>query len=119
MYEVIFYRTKDGKEPVGEYLEQLSKRKDKESRVKFEKITDYIQILAQYGTRAGLPYVKHLIGDLWELRPMKDRIFFVGLAGGKFVLLHCFVKKTQKTPKSEIDRAKRELADLLKRSEER
>lgn len=32
-----------------------------------------------------------------------------------FVLLHCFMKKTQKTPAREIEQAKRELADLIER----
>ncbi|MCL2081269.1 MAG: type II toxin-antitoxin system RelE/ParE family toxin [Oscillospiraceae bacterium] len=45
----------------------------------------------------------------WELRPYSDRILFAALLGDGFVLLHHFVKKTQKTPKSEIEHAKRNL----------
>ena len=56
--------------------------------------------------------MKHLEGEIWELRPLRDRILFVAWLDGSFVLLHHFVKKTQKTPRREIDKAKRELKDL-------
>jgi len=63
-----------------------------------------------------MPYVKHLEGELWELRPVRDRIFFVAWLDGGFVLLHHFMKQTQKTPAHEIARAKRELTDLKERN---
>ena len=64
----------------------------------------------------GEPYMKHLNGDIWEIRPLRDRILFAGVIDGKYVLLHQFMKKTQKTPPREIEQAKRELADFKKRS---
>ena len=94
---------------------ELAGKRDKNSRVKLNKIRDYVKALSQYGTQLGEPYVKHIDGDIWELRPISDRIFFVGWTGGNFVLLHQFVKKTQKTPAREIAKAKRELADLKER----
>lgn len=116
MHEIHFYRDRNGKEPVAEYLTELSKKKDKDSRIKLTKIRDYIQMLSQYGTQAGEPYIKHLDGDIWELRPLRDRILFVAWVNGSYVLLHHFMKQTQKTPAREIDKAKRELADLKERS---
>ena len=98
-----------------EYLRELTRKKDKDSRIKANKINDYIEVLSQYGTQAGEPYIKHLDGEIWELRPLRDRIFFVGWANGGYVLLHHFMKKTQKTPAREIAQAKRELADLIER----
>ena len=62
-------------------------------------------------------YVKHIDGDIWELRPIRNRILFAGIVGGRFVLLHHFVKKTQKTPVREIEQAKRELKDFIERSD--
>lgn len=70
---------------------------------------------SQYGTQAGEPYIKHLDGEIWELRPLRDRILFVAWHNGSYVLLHSFMKKTQKTPAREIAQAKRELADLIER----
>lgn len=118
MYEINFYQDKNGKEPVKEYLLDLSKKKDKDSRIKLTKIRDYIQILRCNGTRAGVPFVKHIEGDIWELRPLSNRIFFFGWNGKTFILLHCFTKKTQKTPKKEIEQAKRNMADFIERSKE-
>ena len=77
-----------------------------------------MQILRCNGTRAGSPYVKHIEGDIWELRPLSNRIFFFAWNGETFILLHCFTKKTQKTPKKEIEQAKRNMADFIERSKE-
>ena len=115
MYKIHFYRDKKGNEPVAEYIAELVERKDKESRIKRSKIRDYIKVLSEYGTRAGFPYMKHIEGEIWELRPLRDRIFFVAWHNGDYVLLHHFMKKTQKTPTREIEKAKRELADLVER----
>lgn len=116
MYQIVFYSDRNGNEPVLEYLQELSKKKDKDSRIKFNKINDYIQALSVYGKQAGEPYVKHLDGDIWELRPLRDRILFAAWTDGGFVLLHHFMKKTQKTPAREIEQAKREFADFKERS---
>lgn len=79
-------------------------------------LRDYVKILSEFGISCGEPYIKHLDGDIWELRPMKDRILFAGHLGDSFVLLHHFVKKTQKTPVREIEKAKREFKDFIERS---
>lgn len=115
MYQVFFYRDKTGTQPVVEYMKGLSKKKDKDSRIKLNKINDYIQILSQYGTQAGEPYIKHIVDDIWELRPLRDRIFFVAWYEESFILLHQFMKKTQKTPQREIEKARREIMDLKER----
>lgn len=118
MHKVYFYRDKNGHEPVAEYITQLAQKQDKDSRIKLNKIRDYIKILSEYGTQAGEPYMKHLDGEIWELRPLRDRIFFVGISNGSFVLLHQFMKKTQKTPMREINKAKQEFRDLKEREED-
>ncbi|MBQ4500521.1 MAG: type II toxin-antitoxin system RelE/ParE family toxin [Spirochaetales bacterium] len=46
----------------------------------------------------------------------KKRILFAGWTGDSFVLLHCFVKKTTKTPTNEIERAQREFDDFKRRN---
>lgn len=118
MHKVHFYRDKNGHEPVAEYICQLASKQDKDSRIKLNKLRDYIKILSEYGTQAGEPYMKHLDGEIWELRPLRDRIFFVAISNGSFVLLHQFMKKTQKTPIREIKKAKQELKDLKERQKE-
>ena len=114
MHEIIFYHDKNGYEPVNAYIEELHAQKDKNSRIKYEKIMAYIDILSEKGTTAGEPYMKHLDGEIWELRPLRDRIFFAAWIDNTFILLHHFMKKTQKTPKDEIEKAKRELENFKK-----
>lgn len=115
LYKIYFYKDKNGKEPVKEYLSWLAGKKDKNSRIKLAKIMDYVKILSEFGTRAGEPYIKHLDGDIWELRPLRDRVLFAAWNGNGFVLLHVFMKQTPKTPRREIERAKKNFADYQER----
>jgi phage-related protein len=115
VYTIVFYKDSGGKEPIGDYIRELAARNDKNSRINVNKINDYIEALSVYGTQAGEPYVKHLDGEIWELRPIRNRIFFAVYMDDSFVLLHHFIKKTQKTPSKEIERAKRELEDFRER----
>ena len=116
MYEIIIYQDKNGKSQILDFLYELVNKNGKDAKINRNKVNDYIQLLAEYGTYIGEPVCKHLEGDIWELRPLDNRILFAGVVDGKFVLLHQFLKKTQRTPKKEIDQAKRELADYLERS---
>jgi len=116
LYQIYFYKDKNGKEPVKDYIQELAAHKDKDSRIKLTKIRDYLKMLSEYGTRAGVPYVKHLDKDIWELRPLRDRILFAAWDGKSFILLHQFMKQTQKTPPREIETAKRNLASYRERS---
>lgn len=115
MHAIYFYMDKQGNQPVLDYMRELARRDSKDSRIKLNKLNDYIELLSQHGTRAGQPYIKHLDAEIWELRPLRNRILFVAWLDGSFVLLHPFVKKTQKTPRREIEKAKRELQDLKER----
>lgn len=118
MYKIKFYQNNSGNQPVREYIISLAQKPDKDSRIKFTKIDYHLEILKSYGTRAGLPYMKHIDGDIWELRPTNDRIFFFYWQDDYFVLLHHFQKKTQKTPKKEIEQAKNNMADFIERSKQ-
>ena len=115
MYKVRFYKDKKGRQPALEYIQELSKKTDKDSRINLTKINDYIETLKQYGTRIGKPFVKYQDKGLWELRPLGNRIFFVVWVNDTFVLLHAYEKKSQKTPEKELERARQEYKDLLER----
>lgn len=119
MYKVIFYKNKNGDEPIKEYLYGLKKKSlsSKHDKIQFEKIMTYIGALEEYGTRIGQPKIKHLEGNLWELRPLENRIIFFYWKDNYFVLLHHFIKKTQKTPPKELEQAQKNLKVFLDRSE--
>lgn len=115
MHPIYFYEDRKGNAPVREYLAELAGKHDKDSRIKLTKIRTYIKMLSAYGTSIGEPYIKHLDGEIWELRPLRNRILFAAWVNGSYVLLHHFMKKTQKTPAREIEQARKELADLIER----
>lgn len=117
MYEIEIYKDKNGKSEVYDYIKELQQKNDKDSNIKVGKIFAYIRKLSIDGLAIGEPFIKRLQKDIWELRPLRDRILFVYWGNNKFVLLSFFVKKTRKTPKREIEKAKRLLEDYKKRSE--
>lgn len=117
MYEIRFYRSSRGEVPVLEYMRSLAKHSGKDARINLQKITDYISLLRRYGTSLGKPEIDYLGDGIWELRPIRNRILFVVWHDNCFILLHHFIKNTQKTPKREIEKAKREYAEILKRGE--
>jgi phage-related protein len=118
VFNVFYYKDKNGKSLLIDYLRELNAKTDKDSRIKVKKIYDYIDYLREIGPGAKEPYAKHLEGDIWELRPLRDRILYAAWDGRSFILLHHFHKDTRKTPRREIEQAKRNLTDYRERSKD-
>lgn len=118
MYKIEFYEDKSGKSEIVNFLKELNQKAavNKDSRINFNKIVAYFDMLEEIGTRIGEPVTKHLDGEIWELRPLKNRFLYAYYKDSKFIVLHHFIKKTQKTPKREIEQAKRNLQDYLERN---
>lgn len=97
-FQVILYKESSGKAPVAQWLKEFSKdeRRTIDSDIKY----------TQYTWPWKMPLVKPLGKGLYELRIKLEnrqiRIFFI-LHEGIIVLLHGFVKKTQETPKNELE----------------
>lgn len=119
MYTVEFYETRDGQCPVWEFLENLriKSASNKDARIQHKQASLYIELLQQNGTRLNDNITKHLEDGIWELRPDNNRVFYFFYENNTFVLLHQFRKKSQKTPKREIEKAKSERIDYLSRKE--
>lgn len=117
MYDIIFYEDRNGRSDVVEYLKMLDEKAEasKESRINRNKIIAYFDLLEEEGTRIGEPVTKHLDGEIWELRPLRNRFLYAYYKEKTFIILHHFVKKTQKTPKKEIEKAKKNLQDYVER----
>lgn len=117
MHEIRFYRDPNGVQPAKEFLKNLQIQNSKNARIQVKQIASYITLLQE----RGLSLNKNIIDkvnekyNIWELRPGCNRVLFVAWIDGMFVLLHAFPKKTQKTPKREIDQAIREVKDLRER----
>jgi phage-related protein len=78
-----------------------------------------IDLLARYGVLLKEPYTKQIKGKLRELRIVDEtgivRILYFTYTGKRCVLLHGFVKKTGKTPITEIDLAEKRMNDFIAR----
>lgn len=119
MFEIEFYEDRNGYSETEEWVIELDKKahNSKEHRIRLKKFVEYVENLKCYGTYIGEPAVKKLTGtEFWELRPTRDRVIFVHILKDKILLLNHFVKKTEKTPPREIEKARRMLTDYLERS---
>ena len=99
---VSFFLTKSGKEPVRDWLRSLEKE---ERKIIGEDIK-----LVQFRWPLGMPLVRKMEANLWEVRSKFtsgniSRVFFT-VKGSQMILLHGFIKKSQKTPQKEIDLAR-------------
>jgi len=116
MYSIVLYTDDHGNCPIEDFMKCLREKAltIKNDRIQFKQVKSYVEVLKRLGTRAGEEFVKHISDDIWELRPGTNRILFAW-DGYRYVLLHNFQKKTNKTPKREIEKAKREFQDWVKR----
>jgi phage-related protein len=105
---VRFYRTESGAEPVREWLKELPRD--------YRKVIGEDIKTVQYGWPLGMPVVRKLEPGLWEVRShVKDgiaRVIFT-VHGDSMILLHGFIKKSQKTPPEDLESAKKRKKNLL------
>lgn len=104
-----FYQTPAGGEPVREWLKAMAGDDRKLVGKAIAKV--------EFGWPIGMPYCRALGGGLWEVRcDIEDgrtaRVLFCMTRGG-MVLLHGFIKKTQKTPQSDLGLGKRRMKEIL------
>jgi phage-related protein len=94
---VRFFRTTEGREPVREWLKSLPRDERKA-------IGDELRTV-QFGWPLGMPLVRKLDAGLWEVRvglPNRTARVLFTIVEQQVVLLHGFVKKSQKTPAREL-----------------
>jgi len=109
----VYYKAASGRVPVKEFI-------DEQVEEVREKIFFDLQRLVRFNVRLGSPYAEKVEGrDFWELRTKMSgdiyRTFYFAQTGRKFVLLHSIQKKSQKTPKKELDVAEERMKDYLQR----
>lgn len=113
-FEVEFYETEKGDQPAKDFLLKL----DKKMRAK---MVSTIAILQDNGYELREPYSKHLSEGIFELRAKVGnditRVLYFFYVDKQIILTNGFIKKTQKTPSGEIEKAKKYRADYLQRKE--
>lgn len=111
-FEAVFYEKKNGEIPVQDFLGSLNVKM-------LVKLSGLIVILQEYGNQLREPYSKHLDDGIFELRVKVGsdiaRVLYFFFQDGKIILTNGFIKKTQKTPRGEIERAKDYRKDYLER----
>lgn len=121
MFKVDIYVNSNGESELLSLISKLQEKKNtsKDARIKYEKIIHYVKLLEAYGTNLSEINCKHIENEIWELRPGKYRILFAhDEIKHKYILLNYFIKKTNKTPKSEIIKANKMFKDYYWRSYE-
>jgi phage-related protein len=105
---VRFYRSATGREPVLEWLRGL----DREDRRAIG--LDLMRV--QFGWPIGMPLVRSLKDGLWEVRSplpsQKTAHLILCFHQKTLIVLHGFIKKTQKTPAEELELAKRRMKEV-------
>ncbi|PKM56424.1 MAG: type II toxin-antitoxin system RelE/ParE family toxin [Firmicutes bacterium HGW-Firmicutes-3] len=116
MYNIIYYEDDNGKIPILDFLRALP-RKNRAKAI-WE-----IDLLKEFGTNLSMPHVKKMssYNNLWELRIKVSsnnyRVFYFHHTNNNFILLHGFHKKSQKTPKREIQIAIKRKNTFIERNE--
>jgi phage-related protein len=98
---VKFFHTETGNEPVRDFLRDLQPEDRKIIGTDIKEV--------QFGWPLGMPLVRKMEKDLWEVRShLERRIFRVlfTVVGGQMVLLHAFIKKSQSTPQQDLETAR-------------
>ncbi len=112
-FEILFYAKANGEEPAKDFiLQQDSKMKAKLLRI--------IETMACNGNVLGEPYTKCLTDGIYEIRAKHSsditRVLYFFESGGRIVLTNGFVKKTDKTPRREIEKARKYRNDYRRRA---
>lgn len=114
-FKAEFYETNDNEKPAKDFI--LSQDNKMQAKL-FQLVT----ILEEYGNALREPYSKPLGDGIFELRAKVgsdiSRVLYFFYYEGRIILTHGFVKKTQKTPPSEIKKAKKFRKDFLERNGE-
>jgi phage-related protein len=110
-----FFKTDEGESPVAEFLNGL----DLKTRARFRWSMEQLRVR---NVLARPPLVRHLEGDLWELREESQtniyRVVYVFHTGRRIVFLHGFQKKSQKTPARVLETARQRYQDFLRREQQ-
>lgn len=111
-FEIEFYRMDNGKCPVEDFLFTLNDKM-------VAKLMMGLKLLEKNGNLLREPFSKPLADGIFELRAQQGsditRVLYFFFTGRKIIVTNGFVKKTQKTPTSEIAKAKRYRQEYLKR----
>ncbi len=113
-FDIIFYNKPDGSEPAMDFILSLDDKMQ-------ARVLKTIKLLSKNGNNLREPYSKHLVDGIFEIRAKVgsnlSRVLYFFVVGHKIVITNGFIKKSQKTPKSEIELAKKYRNDFINRGD--
>jgi phage-related protein len=111
-YQVVFFENDKGIAPAEDFINSLDVKMS-------AKIYRLLGMIAENGSELREPYSKHLDDGIFELRAKVGsditRVLYFFFTGRRVVITNGFTKKTPKTPKSEIDKAKTRREEYIKK----
>lgn len=114
-FTVEFYEKDNGERPAEEFMRSLDKKMS-------ARLYAIIEVLEEKGNLLREPYSKYLEDGIFEIRGKVgsdiSRVLYFFYYEGKIILTNGFIKKTQKTPRSQIETAKKYRADYIKRKDD-
>jgi phage-related protein len=60
----------------------------------------------------GLPYIRHIQDKIWEIRALQGRSLYITAASQRIIILRCFIKKTGKLPRKELNIALKRAGEI-------
>ena len=109
-FSVEYYRLPNGSYPAEDFILSLDYKMQ-------AKVFRLLMLLEEYGNLLHEPYSKHVDDGIFELRARQGndtaRVLYFFVTGRKAILTNGFIKKTQKTPKEEIELAKKYRSDYF------
>lgn len=115
-YQVLFFEKENGEIPAEEFINSL----DNKMAAKLYRL---LMMVSENGPELREPYSKHLDDGIFELRAKVgsniSRVLYFFFVGRKVIVTNGFIKKTQKTPPSEINKAKLFRKEYIEREEKK
>lgn len=100
---------------INKYTQEFILSQDIDSQAE---IRQSLKLLSEYGLTLGIPHIKPLENKIYELRvKTKDkgyRLLYFAYVNRTFIFTNGFIKKTQKTPRKELDKAIKRMNDFIR-----
>ncbi len=111
-FSINYWRNPSGKAPVEKYIDSIDNKKER------AELLSVLKGIQEKGTDAIGVEFRHIEDKLWELKIKthgnQHRIFYIVFRGNEMILLHAYLKKSQKAPLKEIQVARQRLKQLLR-----
>lgn len=109
-WKIVYYISSNGENPVSDFLDTLQQQTQ-------SKVLRIFHNIEEYGLQSVIPHIKKLSGTpFWEIRILGQdsiRIIYVVAMEFQILVLHGFIKKTQKTPLKELEIANKRYQKIL------